>query len=107
MASVTSLSRVESDNRLLKALGIVPGVLLLAGIGYVAKTLEHSINTYAKTHHWTFPNVEYVLWAIVMASSSRTHWQSPKSFSLGLPPTSSGSNLESCFLARALFSPTF
>jgi hypothetical protein len=50
MASATSLSRVESDNRLLNALSIVPGVLLLAGIGYVAKTLEHSINTYAKTH---------------------------------------------------------
>ena len=37
MASATSLSHVETDNRLVNALSIVPGVLLLAGIGYAAK----------------------------------------------------------------------
>jgi len=54
MASSTSLSHVESDNRWLNALSIVPGVLLLAGIGYAAKILERTVNTYAKAHHWTF-----------------------------------------------------
>jgi uncharacterized integral membrane protein (TIGR00698 family) len=24
------------------------------------------VNTYAKAHHWTFPNIEYVLWAILI-----------------------------------------
>ena len=63
MASI-SLSRVESDNPLLNALSVVPGVLLLAGIEYAGKILERSLNIYAKSHHWTFPNIEYVLWAI-------------------------------------------
>jgi uncharacterized integral membrane protein (TIGR00698 family) len=57
---------VESGNPLLNALRIVPGVLLLAGIGYAGKILEHSVNAYAKAHHWTFPNIEYVLWAILI-----------------------------------------
>jgi uncharacterized integral membrane protein (TIGR00698 family) len=66
MATSTSLTRAESDNRSLNSLRIVPGVLLLAGIGYAGKILEHSVNTYAKAHHWTFPNIEYVLWAILI-----------------------------------------
>ena len=66
MASSISLPRVESGNPLLKGLRIVPGVLLLAGIGYAGKILEHSVNAYAKGHHWTFPNIEYVLWAILI-----------------------------------------
>jgi hypothetical protein len=61
MAATTALSPVRSENRLLQALSIVPGVLLLAGIGYAAKILERSVNGYAKAHHWTFPNIEYVL----------------------------------------------
>ncbi len=74
MASATSLSHVESDNRLVNALSIVPGVLLLAGIGYAAKILERFINAYAKAHHWTFPNIEYVLWAILIGLVNRnTH----------------------------------
>jgi uncharacterized integral membrane protein (TIGR00698 family) len=66
MASSISLSRIESGNPLLNALRIIPGVLLLAGIGYAAKILERSLNAYAKAHHWTFPNIEYVLWAILI-----------------------------------------
>src|ERR1022692_2457283 len=65
MAS-TSITRVESGNSLVNALRIVPGVLLLAGIGYAGKILERSLNIYAKAHHWTFPNIEYVLWAILI-----------------------------------------
>jgi uncharacterized integral membrane protein (TIGR00698 family) len=44
----------------------VPGILLLAGIGYAGKLLEKTINGYAKAHHLTIPNVEYVLWAIAI-----------------------------------------
>ncbi|HXO36196.1 MAG TPA: hypothetical protein VN901_27965 [Candidatus Acidoferrales bacterium] len=46
-----ALSHMRSENRLLNALSIVPGVLLLAGIGYAAEILERSVNGYAKAHH--------------------------------------------------------
>src|SRR5271170_2302238 len=84
MASTTSLPGVESDNRLINALSIVPGVLLLAGIGYAGKVLERSINTYAKTHHWTFPNIEYVLWAILIGLVISNTLTIPKIFQSGI-----------------------
>jgi len=45
---------------------VIPGVLLLAAVGYAGKLLEQNVGAYAKGHHWTFPNIEYVLWAIVL-----------------------------------------
>jgi uncharacterized integral membrane protein (TIGR00698 family) len=39
---------------------------LLAAIGLAAKWIEQSINGYTKAHHIVFPNIEYVLWAIVI-----------------------------------------
>jgi uncharacterized integral membrane protein (TIGR00698 family) len=50
----------------LRFLRVVPGVLLLAAIGYVGKLLEQNVGAYAKAHHWVFPNIEYVLWAILL-----------------------------------------
>jgi len=46
-------------------LGLVPGILLLFVVGYAGKFVEHFLNTYTKAHHIVFPNIEYVLWAIV------------------------------------------
>jgi len=46
--------------------GLLPGIALLATIGLAAKWMEQSINGYAKAHHVAFPNIEYVLWAIVI-----------------------------------------
>jgi len=45
---------------------VIPGVLLLAAVGYAGKLLERNVGTYAKAHHWTFPIIEYVLWAILI-----------------------------------------
>ncbi len=45
---------------------LIPGLLLLAAVGYAGKFIEQSIVAYAKAHHLTFPNIEYVLWAIVI-----------------------------------------
>jgi uncharacterized integral membrane protein (TIGR00698 family) len=84
MASTTSLSRVESDNRWSNALSVVPGVLLLAGIGFAGKVLERSINTYARAHHWTFPNIEYVLWAILIGLVISNTLTIPKIFQAGI-----------------------
>src|SRR5277367_5544940 len=44
---------------------LIPGVLLLAVIGYAGKVTEQSIARYGKAHHVILPNIEYVLWAIV------------------------------------------
>jgi uncharacterized integral membrane protein (TIGR00698 family) len=44
----------------------VPGVLLLAAIGWLGKFIEQSANAYGKAHHLHLPNVEYVLWAILI-----------------------------------------
>jgi len=45
---------------------LIPGILLLAAIGYAGKFLEQNLGAYAKSHHWVFPNIEYVLWAILL-----------------------------------------
>jgi uncharacterized integral membrane protein (TIGR00698 family) len=49
-----------------KFLRLIPGVALLAAIGFLGKLLEKNINLYAKSHHYTIPNIEYVLWAILI-----------------------------------------
>jgi uncharacterized integral membrane protein (TIGR00698 family) len=46
-------------------LGLLPGIALLFVVGYAGKFVEHFLNTWTKTHHITFPNIEYVLWAIL------------------------------------------
>ena len=46
-------------------LALIPGVLLLAAVGYAGKFVEHFINAYGKAHHYVLPNIEYVLWAIL------------------------------------------
>jgi uncharacterized integral membrane protein (TIGR00698 family) len=46
-------------------LRLVPGMLLLAVIGYAGKLTEQSIAAYGKAHHLALPNIEYVLWAIL------------------------------------------
>ncbi|MFZ0686242.1 MAG: putative sulfate exporter family transporter [Terriglobales bacterium] len=80
----TSLANVESGNPQVNALRVVPGVLLLAGIGYAGKVLEHSVNGYAKAHHWTFPNIEYVLWAILIGLILSNTLAIPRIFQAGI-----------------------
>ena len=46
-------------------LGLIPGILLLFVVGYAGKFVEHAINTWAKARHIPFPNIEYVMWAII------------------------------------------
>ena len=45
---------------------LIPGVALLAAIGFAGKLLERNVNSYAKANHWVIPNIEYVLWAILI-----------------------------------------
>src|SRR3984957_13169636 len=48
------------------AAGVIPGILLLAVVGYAGKFIEHFIASYGKAHHLVLPNIEYVLWAILI-----------------------------------------
>jgi uncharacterized integral membrane protein (TIGR00698 family) len=66
MADVVVVPQVRPVQPTLRFLRIVPGVLLLAAIGYAGKLLEQNVGAYAKAHHWVFPNIEYVLWAILL-----------------------------------------
>jgi uncharacterized integral membrane protein (TIGR00698 family) len=48
------------------AAALIPGILLLAVIGYAGKFIEQFIAHYGKAHHLVLPNIEYVLWAILI-----------------------------------------
>jgi uncharacterized integral membrane protein (TIGR00698 family) len=45
---------------------LVPGVLLLGAVGFAGKFIEQFIARYGKAHHLVLPNIEYVLWAILL-----------------------------------------
>src|ERR1700731_3576229 len=66
MADAIVLPQARTVQPALQFLRVIPGVLLLAAVGYAGKLLERNVGTYAKAHHWTFPNIEYVLWAILI-----------------------------------------
>src|ERR1700693_5740268 len=66
MADAIALPQARPAQPPLQFLRVIPGVLLLAAGGYAGKLLERNVGTYAKAHHWTFPNIEYVLWAILI-----------------------------------------
>ena len=44
---------VEAGKAPLNIFGLIPGILLLAAVGYAGKFLEKYLNTTAKAHHWT------------------------------------------------------
>jgi uncharacterized integral membrane protein (TIGR00698 family) len=66
MADAIALPQAKPAQPALQFFRVIPGVLLLAAVGYAGKLLERNVGTYAKAHHWTFPNIEYVLWAILI-----------------------------------------
>jgi uncharacterized integral membrane protein (TIGR00698 family) len=84
MATSLSLPRVQSANPVPGVLRLVPGLALLAAIGYAGKVLERMVNTYTKTRHLTFPNIEYVLWAILIGLAISNILTIPKIFHAGI-----------------------
>jgi uncharacterized integral membrane protein (TIGR00698 family) len=66
MADAIALPQSPSISLPSQFLRLIPGVALLAAIGYAGKLLEKNVNAYTKAHHWIFPNIEYVLWAILL-----------------------------------------
>jgi uncharacterized integral membrane protein (TIGR00698 family) len=63
---------------------LVPGVLLLLAIGYSGKLIEQTINSYGKANHLALPNIEYVLWAIVIGLVIANTIGVPKIFKPGI-----------------------
>jgi uncharacterized integral membrane protein (TIGR00698 family) len=83
VAASVSIPRAEPKAPL-NVLRLVPGIMLLAVVGYGGKFLEKFLNTYAKSHHWTFPNIEYVLWAIIIGLILSNLFRVPEVFQAGI-----------------------
>jgi uncharacterized integral membrane protein (TIGR00698 family) len=84
MATSVTLPRQKAQNPFASVVRFLPGVLLLAAIGFAGKVLEQSINGYAKAHHLIIPNIEYVLWAIVIGLAISNTVTIPKIFLPGI-----------------------
>ena len=53
-------------SRVGRGIRTLPGLCLLFAIGYAGKSIETFVKVYGKSHHLTLPNIEYVLWAILI-----------------------------------------
>src|ERR1700757_2843434 len=84
MSDVITVPQVRPVQPARHFLRIIPGVLLLAAVGYAGKLLERNVGTYAKAHHWTFPNIEYVLWAILIGLAISNTVGVPQIFRAGV-----------------------
>ena len=63
---------------------LIPGLLLLVAVGYAGKFIERSIAQYGRAHHLTLPNIEYVLWAILLGLVIANTTGVPAAFKPGL-----------------------
>jgi uncharacterized integral membrane protein (TIGR00698 family) len=68
-----------------RPLALVPGVGLLLAIGYAGKRAEGFLRAYGKAHHVALPNVEYVLWAILIGLLVGNVFARSRFFSVFLP----------------------
>jgi uncharacterized integral membrane protein (TIGR00698 family) len=79
--AVAAASRISLPQRFVE---LVPGVALLLIIGYAGKLIEYSISVYGKANHIALPNIEYVLWAIVIGLVIANTVGVPKIFKPGI-----------------------
>lgn len=56
----------------------------MAAIGYLGKLAEQTISAYAKSHHLHVPNIEYVLWAILIGLVIGNTVDVPQVFQAGI-----------------------
>lgn len=66
MADQIALPQLQPLNSPRRLAATAPGIALLGVIGLGGKFLEQTLSAYAKAHHLAFPNIEYVLWAILL-----------------------------------------
>ncbi|HEV2675084.1 MAG TPA: putative sulfate exporter family transporter [Aliidongia sp.] len=67
-----------------RVIDLVPGLLLLTAIGLGGKFIEQSIAAYGKAHHQALPNIEYVLWAILIGLAIANTAGVPRLFRAGV-----------------------
>ena len=67
-----------------RVIELVPGLVLLALIGLGGKFIEQSIAAYGKAHHQALPNIEYVLWAILIGLAIANTIGVPRLFRAGV-----------------------
>jgi uncharacterized integral membrane protein (TIGR00698 family) len=84
MAEAIALPQSRPAQPAIQFFQLIPGVALLAAVGYAGKLLERNVGTYAKAHHWTFPNIEYVLWAILIGLAISNTVGVPQIFRAGV-----------------------
>src|SRR6058998_3476447 len=84
MADAIAVPRLEPAASSWKFLRVAPGILLLAAVGCGGKFLEQFAGGYPKAHHWTIPNIEYVLWAILIGLAISNTVGVPEIFRAGV-----------------------
>ena len=81
---MTETRTEPSSNVALNVLRMLPGIVLLFVVGYAGKFLEQFIARYGKAHHLVLPNIEYVLWAILIGLLISNTVGLPKVFRSGV-----------------------
>jgi uncharacterized integral membrane protein (TIGR00698 family) len=66
MADSVALPQPRVVSLPVRIFALAPGVLLLGAVGFAGKFIEQFIARYGKAHHLVLPNIEYVLWAILL-----------------------------------------
>ncbi|WP_052200624.1 YeiH family protein [Terriglobus sp. TAA 43] len=74
----------DTSGPLVNLFRTLPGILLLFAVGYAGKFLEQFIARYGKAHHLVLPNIEYVLWAILIGLLISNTVGVPKIFRSGV-----------------------
>lgn len=59
-------AETDSGPLVVRWIGLLPGMALLLGIGLAGRWCERALLAWGKSHHTPVPDIEYVLWAIVI-----------------------------------------
>src|SRR5437870_2717536 len=100
MATSVAIPAPYSDNLFKRVARLIPGLFLLIAVGYAGKFVEQWIARYGKAHHLTLPNIEYVLWAILIGLVISNTVGIPAAFRPGLATYEF--SLKACIVVLAL-----
>ncbi len=84
MAQEAALSKPVSVSLPNRTLQLLPGIGLLFVIGYAGKLIEQAIRDYGRVNKVSVPNLEYVLWAIILGMIISNTVGVPKIFRAGV-----------------------
>jgi uncharacterized integral membrane protein (TIGR00698 family) len=84
MSDAILQAKTQAPPFLARLASLVPGIALLATVGLLGKLLEQTINGYCKAHRIVFPNIEYVLWAILIGLVIANFTRIPEVFQAGI-----------------------